>query len=105
MIMLEFATGKRPFYDRPYDDSLISDILKGEKPQITGDIPEFYAQLMKKCWDPNPKNRPTTEEVYSCFEEYYMFHKFISEEEIKVIRSREAKHLEIIKLGWEYLLD
>src|SRR5205085_5908342 len=53
----------------------------------------------------NPRNRPTIEEVYSCFEEYYMFHKFISEKEIKVTRSREAKHLEIIKLGWEYLLD
>ena len=60
---------------------------------------------MKKCWDPNPKNRPTTEEVYSCFEEYYIFHKFISEKEIKVIKLREAKHLEIIKSSGKFLLD
>src|SRR5437588_3079763 len=69
MIMLEFASGKKPFHDRSCVDSLISDILKGERPQITCDVPEFYVKLMKKCWDPNPKNRPTTEEVYSCFEE------------------------------------
>src|SRR5690242_7174535 len=62
MIMWEFTTGKKPFYDRPHDHCLISDILKGESPQITEDTPEFYAELMKRCWDHNPENRPTAKE-------------------------------------------
>src|SRR3989440_8150532 len=71
MIMWEFTTGKKPFHDRSHNHILISDILKGERPQITDDTPEFYAELMKKCWDHDPENRPTAEEIFICLEEYY----------------------------------
>src|SRR5436190_8673347 len=70
MIMWEFTTGKKPFHDRSHNHCLILDILKGERPQITDDTPEFYADLMKKCWDHNPENRPTAWEIYNCFREY-----------------------------------
>ena len=63
MIMWEFTTGKKPFHDRPHDSYLILDILKGERPQITDDTPEFYAELMKKCWDHDPENRPIAAEI------------------------------------------
>src|SRR6266542_3391779 len=61
MIMWEFTTGKKPFHDRPHDHYLMLDILKGERPRITDDTPEFYAELMKRCWDHDPENRPTAE--------------------------------------------
>src|SRR6184192_2969383 len=70
MIMWEFTTGKKPFYDRPHDEYLMLDILKGERPQITDDTPGFYAELMKRCWDQNPENRPTAREIFLCLEEY-----------------------------------
>src|SRR5437764_3241380 len=70
MIMWELTTGKKPFHDRLHDQYLMLDILKGERPQITKDTPEFYAELMKKCWDHNPENRPTAEEIFKCFDEY-----------------------------------
>ena len=89
MIMWEFTTGKKPFHDRPHNHVLISDILKGKRPQITDDTPEFYAKLMKRCWDHNPENRPTAEEIYNCFYEY------LSRKE--VIESAETKRQEIIK--------
>src|SRR5207237_2259219 len=66
MIMWEFTTGKKPFHDRSHDEYLMMDILKGERPQITNDTPKFYAKLMKKCWDHNPENRPTTKEIWNC---------------------------------------
>ena len=47
MIMWEHTTGKKPFHDRPHNSSLISDILNEERPQVTDDTPEFYAELMK----------------------------------------------------------
>src|SRR2546430_8663348 len=70
MIMWEFTTGKKPFHDRPHDQYFMLDILKGERPQITDDTPEFYTKLMKRCWDYNPENRPTAGEIFDCFWEY-----------------------------------
>ena len=46
MIMWEFTTGKKPFHNRSHNHVLITDILKGESPQITDDTPEFYAEKM-----------------------------------------------------------
>ena len=89
MIMWEFTTGKKPFHDRPHNHLLISDILNGERPQITDDTPEFYAELMKRCWDHDPENRPTAREIYDCLLGYYYGGE--------IIKLAEAKRQEIIK--------
>src|SRR5437773_12455792 len=102
MIMWEFTTGKKPFHDRPHNHCLIMDILKGKRPQITDDTPEFYAELMKKCWDHNPENRPTAEEIKDCFWEYHQDN--ITKEKKKIIDSAEDKRQEIIK-SEKFLLD
>ena len=65
--MWEYTTGKKPFHNRSHNHLLITDILNGERPQITDDTPEFYAELMKRCWDHNPENRPTAWEIWHCF--------------------------------------
>ncbi|PKC59872.1 kinase-like protein, partial [Rhizophagus irregularis] len=62
MIMWEFTSGIPPFNNRTYDHHLILDICEGERPQIMRDAPECYVNLMKKCWDSNPSNRPTITE-------------------------------------------
>ena len=33
------------------------------KEEITEDTPELYADLMKRCWDSNPENRPDAKEI------------------------------------------
>ncbi|KAG9300671.1 hypothetical protein G9A89_023469 [Geosiphon pyriformis] len=64
MLLWELATGKPPFYDRSHDQILIMNILNGARPEITSSlIPSYYAKLIEKCWDDNPMNRPTAEEV------------------------------------------
>src|SRR5881398_3227644 len=65
MIMWEHTTGRKPFYNKPHDDRLILDILKGKRPRITNDTPEFYIKLVKRCWDHNPENRPTANQIMS----------------------------------------
>src|SRR5947208_11898019 len=95
MIMWEFTTGKKPFHNRSHNHLLISDILKGESPQITDDTPEFYAELMKKCWDHNPENRPTAKEIHDCLHEYVQIK--ITEKKEEVIKLAEVKRQEIIK--------
>src|SRR5438094_9320544 len=76
MIMWEHTTGKKPFHDRPHNHILILDILKGERP----DTPEFYAELMKKCWDYNSENRPTARQINDCFRKYVSHNDEITEE-------------------------
>src|SRR5205807_445370 len=101
MIMWEFTTGKKPFHDRPHNHILILDILKGERPQIADDTPEFYVELMKKCWDHNPENRPTAEEILDCFKEHSSFNNSRVE---MIIELAEAKRQEIVN-SEKYLLD
>src|SRR3989440_9697662 len=102
MIMWEFTTGKKPFHDRPHDHYLMLDILKGERPQITDDTPEFYAELMKRCWDHDPENRPTAKEIKDCLGKYWR--QDATEENREVINLAETKRQEIIK-SEEFLLD
>ncbi|KAG9286019.1 hypothetical protein G9A89_022695 [Geosiphon pyriformis] len=64
MLLWELATGKPPFHDCSHDNILIMAILNGQRPKITSPfIPYSYAKLIEKCWDVNPKNRPTAIEV------------------------------------------
>ncbi|GBC04974.1 hypothetical protein RclHR1_05990003 [Rhizophagus clarus] len=67
MIMWELTTGCKPFADVEHDINLIFKILDGERPEITEDTPECYADLMKSCWDPNPKKRPTAKKIRTTF--------------------------------------
>src|ERR1051325_6698310 len=93
MIMWEHTTGKKPFHDRSHDHYLMLDILEGERPEITEDTPEFFANLMKKCWDPKPENRPILWEIRECLMKYYVRP---CEECKEIIELAESKRQEII---------
>ncbi|PKK65342.1 kinase-like protein [Rhizophagus irregularis] len=63
MIMWEFMTGRRPFWDQNYDIDLIISICEGLRPPITTIIPKDYINLMKKCWHSDPNKRPTASSI------------------------------------------
>ncbi|RIA95214.1 kinase-like domain-containing protein [Glomus cerebriforme] len=63
MLMSEIISGEVPFIDRDYDLHLAFDICEGKRPLIPEYAPEPYADLMKRCWDPDPTNRPTAYEL------------------------------------------
>ncbi|RGB33782.1 kinase-like domain-containing protein [Rhizophagus diaphanus] len=95
MIMWELTTGCKPFANVEHDHNLILKILDGERPKITEDTPERYADLMKKCWDSNPSKRPTIDKIHNtiCTTIWYQ------------IEQAEKKRLELIqlkKLGPEF---
>jgi serine/threonine protein kinase len=87
MIMWELTTGCKPFANVEHDVNLIYEILDGKRPEITSDTPEYYANLMKKCWDSNPSKRPTIDEI---FEEPWIY--------TNKIKQAEKKRLELIRL-------
>ncbi|EXX50837.1 Bck1p [Rhizophagus irregularis DAOM 197198w] len=64
MIMWEFMTGRRPFWDQIHDIDLIISICNGLRPPIsTTNIPKDYINLMKKCWHSDPNKRPTASSI------------------------------------------
>ncbi|GBB99377.1 hypothetical protein RclHR1_03500002 [Rhizophagus clarus] len=78
MIMWEFTSGVSPFNHKAHDLQLRLSICKGERPEIVKNTPKCYRDLMEKCWDSNPSNRPTiTELEYKisewtrCINKYY----------------------------------
>ncbi|RHZ65768.1 hypothetical protein Glove_311g24 [Diversispora epigaea] len=70
-IMYEIATGKRPFYDRAHDTRLIIDICNGLRPKIPDIMlnwmPQCYSDFMYKCWNDDPSERPTDNELRDTF--------------------------------------
>jgi serine/threonine protein kinase len=63
MIMWELTTGCKPFANAEHDHTLIFNIIDGVRPEITEDTPEFYANLMKSCWDSDPRKRPSISDI------------------------------------------
>ncbi|EXX51410.1 Bck1p [Rhizophagus irregularis DAOM 197198w] len=67
MIMWELTTGCKPLDNVEHDVDLIYKIIDGKRPNITDDTPEDFANLMKRCWNPNPKKRPLATDVCEIF--------------------------------------
>ncbi|POG65162.1 kinase-like domain-containing protein, partial [Rhizophagus irregularis DAOM 181602=DAOM 197198] len=69
MIMYVVATGGQPFADCAHDEVLVLNICNGIRPEINEKIaPKCYIDLMKKCWDGNPNNRPNSTEIKEIIE-------------------------------------
>ncbi|POG77116.1 kinase-like domain-containing protein [Rhizophagus irregularis DAOM 181602=DAOM 197198] len=64
MVMYFIATGRQPFADRAHDELLALDICEEVRPKLNElEAPKFYIELMKRCWDSNPNNRPNAAEI------------------------------------------
>ena len=63
MIMYFVATGKQPFVNHAHDNLLALKICNGIRPEINEQVPKCYIDLMEKCWDSDPNNRPSAAEV------------------------------------------
>ncbi|GBC42854.2 kinase-like domain-containing protein [Rhizophagus irregularis DAOM 181602=DAOM 197198] len=100
MVMWELTTGCKPFDNVKHDHNLIYNILDGERPKITEDTPECYANLMKSCWNPDPTKRPSIKDIRLTFGRW----TFKSKNKAEFIQA-ETKRMELIqskKLGPEF---
>ncbi|GBC00276.1 hypothetical protein RclHR1_00380044 [Rhizophagus clarus] len=67
MLMWMIASSSPPFSDYNDELQLHLDIINGERPGIILDIPSEYDILMRRCWDEDPKKRPSAQELLDFF--------------------------------------
>ena len=108
MIMWELTTGCKPFANVNHDHTLIYQIINGKRPEITDDTPECFANLMKKCWDSDPKKNPSIKEIHNTFKDWFYRRKnreqFVKEDR-EQFEQAEIKRRELMnskKLGPEF---
>ena len=89
MIMWEFMTGRRPFWDRVHDTELIIEICDGLRPPIVTNAPEGYVDLMKECWNSDPNKRPTAEDVLKKISTMYNNELYDPNIATKIIKSSD----------------
>ncbi|RGB42865.1 kinase-like domain-containing protein [Rhizophagus diaphanus] len=64
IIINEIITGIPPFNNQPHDYLLVLDVCRGLRPNIRAETPNSLRELIEKCWDANPENRPTSKEIF-----------------------------------------
>ncbi|UZO16555.1 uncharacterized protein OCT59_007940 [Rhizophagus irregularis] len=96
MIMYFAATGRQPFTNCAHDKLLALDICNEIRPEINEqEAPKCYIDLMKKCWDSDPKNRPNSTIIYKSFLQFHKAYKgnilitVINDEEIEIKKQFE----------------
>src|ERR1041385_6532275 len=84
MIMYFIATGNQPFANCAHDHELAIQICNEIRPEINKKvIPKFYIDLMEKCWDSDPNNRPNIFEIEKLIRKFYDSISYYSGDEIK----------------------
>ncbi|POG81400.1 kinase-like domain-containing protein, partial [Rhizophagus irregularis DAOM 181602=DAOM 197198] len=102
MVMYFIATGKQPFFNCAHDQNLALNICNGIRPEINDlEAPKCYIDLIKRCWDSNPVNRPKATEVEELVKLFYYSYKYNKSHELdfKMIMKIEKvqEHYEIEK--------
>ncbi|PKK63379.1 kinase-like protein [Rhizophagus irregularis] len=65
VILWEISSGQPPFKDESHDADLIMRIVQGYREIVVSDTPSNYSILYTECWDNEPNNRPTMNQVVS----------------------------------------
>ncbi|RHZ75614.1 hypothetical protein Glove_212g193 [Diversispora epigaea] len=60
-VMSEVLTSYPLYYNIPHNENLAMSICSRLKPEIKCEIPQFLKEIMEKCWNFEPLNRPTAE--------------------------------------------
>ncbi|RHZ75041.1 hypothetical protein Glove_217g76 [Diversispora epigaea] len=96
MVMLEVLTSYPPYYNIPHNENLAMDIYKGLKPKIKCEIPQFFKEIMEKCWNFEPFNRPTAEEMLIQLHKYFTDYETI-EQVKKQIKAAKKSNKDFLK--------
>ncbi|PKK69853.1 kinase-like protein [Rhizophagus irregularis] len=63
VLLWEISSGQLPFKDVDYDICLVLRIFKDQREKSVEDTPDEYVKLYTECWDGEPDNRPSINDV------------------------------------------
>ena len=67
MILYEMSELQKPFRDYDLKEIFAAVVQDNERPDFTLQTPAYLRKLIEKCWDEDPKKRPTFEEIFEEF--------------------------------------
>ena len=65
MVIYETISGNLPFYEDT-DLTVFVKVLEGERPPRGANFRKDLWRTLELCWEPQPDNRPTLEDVFRC---------------------------------------
>ena len=68
MVIYETISGHLPFHELANMEVFVN-VLKGERPSREDRFTDNLWKMLKLCWAPHPKKRPSIEDVLRCLEE------------------------------------
>jgi len=93
------GTGKQSFSNCAHDQYLALNICNGIRPEVNEpELPKCYIDLMKKCWNSNPNNRPNATEILKLIDLYFYSYKYDNFTFKRIVKiKKEQQHYEIEK--------
>jgi len=67
MVAYETISGKMPFHKHP-DIIVFMKVVEGERPPRGDRFTDGLWGVLERCWEPQPNNRPSIEDVLQCLE-------------------------------------
>lgn len=91
IVLWEIAHGKAPYADVLSNDMVVHAVSQGEREEISDETPVEYAQLIRECWDDNPANRPTAQDVATRLERMLEVDANLGQSPIPTVRIRPVE--------------
>ncbi|RGB27595.1 kinase-like domain-containing protein, partial [Rhizophagus diaphanus] len=63
VLLWEISSGQPPFRNESYNNDLVIEILQGLREKPIPNTPEDYVEIYTDCWNIEPNNRPTINQV------------------------------------------
>ncbi|RIA96681.1 kinase-like domain-containing protein [Glomus cerebriforme] len=95
MLMWEIASGQPPFSNYKHNYYLAMNIIYGLRPKIDPKIPLKYVELMKKCWNANPSERPKIDTLVNEIKEINKLEYNVNESSSNYLKVNENSSLKI----------
>ncbi|RIB08451.1 kinase-like domain-containing protein [Gigaspora rosea] len=97
IILWEILYGKPVPFDQKSELLFQLQVCNGLRPHIYENSATCYTNLMKKCWNIDPKKRPTAKEIYDTFVEWQNNENILSElsESDKVLQNIKNENIHL----------
>jgi serine/threonine protein kinase len=71
IMMNEIISGLPPFNNVSHNNQLAVEICQGKRPEIPMHTPRLLVDLIKRCWESKPSNRPSTKELKDLISQWW----------------------------------